>query len=542
MVSFRFNAVLAVLMITALLVTIPAFVVNAQRAERASVAPPHSGGTQAQGVSATPTTSSIAPDPPLATTQQQIMLGGKPLRYKTTAGLLPLRDEAGKLKATVFFTAYTRDEGASTAASTAKRPITFVFNGGPGSASLWLHLGLMGPKRVLMGDAGESLAPPYMLIPNEYTWLDETDLVFLDPVMTGFSRPAQGEEAKQFLGYEEDLASVGECIRLYLTRFERWSSPKFLAGESYGTTRAAGLAGYLQTRYNLYLNGVILISTILNFQTARFAPGNNDPYILFLPTYTAAAWYHKKLPPDLQAKNLKTVLQEVEVFALNEYAIALLQGSKLSKPAHQQVVEKLSRYTGLSPTYIEQTNLRIEIGRFTKELLRNERRTVGRLDSRFKGVDIDAAGERYEFDPSLDATISGPFTATVNYYLRSELAVGNEHVRWEIPFESLTGRVQPWNYNNVQNQYLNVAETLRRAMNKNPFMKVWVAAGYYDLATPYFASDYTFAQMHLDDDIRSNITQTYYEAGHMMYIHSASLRQLKSDCVKFFRSALNSSK
>lgn len=468
-------------------------------------------------------------EPQLSVTQHQITLGGKVLRYKVTAGYMLMRDEAGKAKANIFFTAYTRED----VGDVSKRPLLFSFNGGPGSASLWLHLGLIGPKRVLMSDMGESLAPPYNLVDNEYTWLGETDLVFIDPVMTGYSRPAQGEDPKQFLGYTEDIASVGDFIRLYTTRNARWASPKFLAGESYGTTRAAGLSGYLQNRYNLYLNGIMLISTILNFQTARFQPGNDLPYMLFLPTYTATAWYHKRLSPELQQKPLKAVLAEAEQFALGDYALALLQGSKLSETTHKSVVERLAKLTGLTPQYVEESNLRIEISRFTKELLRSERRTVGRLDSRFKGIDRDAAGERGEFDPSLDATISGPFTATVNDYLRRQLGVKND-----LPFESLTGRVQPWNYNNVQNQYLNVGETLRQAMAKNPFMKVWFASGYYDFATPYFASDYTVNQLQLDPSLQPNITQTYYEAGHMMYIYKPALVQLQSDFVKFIRAAL----
>jgi carboxypeptidase C (cathepsin A) len=510
---------------------LPAFVVLAP-AQQSAKSSPVDGKSESKDAPKAP--SKFDPDPPLAVTQHQITIGGKPLRYKASAGFLPLRDESGKIKATMFVTAYTKED----VSDVAKRPVTFVFNGGPGSASLWLHIGLMGPKRVLMGNDGESLAPPYSIVANEYTWLDETDLVFIDPVMTGFSRPAAGEEAKQFLGYEEDLAAVGECIRSYTSRNNRWSSPKFLAGESYGTTRAAGLSGYLQTRYNFFLNGVVLISTILNFQTARFAPGNNDPYILFLPTYAATAWCHKRLAPELQQKDLKSLLDEVERFASTDYALALWQGTKLPDAARKQVVERIARYTGLSPQYVEQSNLRISQGRFCKELLRTERRTVGRLDSRFKGIDIDAAGENIEFDPSLNATISGPFTTMINHYLRGELAVGNDNARWELPFESLTGRVQPWNYSNVQNQYLNVAETLRSAMSKNPFMKVWVASGYYDFATPYFAADYTLRQMQLDPVLQGNISQTYYEAGHMMYIHKPSLVQLKTDFVKFLRAAI----
>lgn len=473
-------------------------------------------------------TSKIAGDQGLSITRHQRSISGKIVKYTASSGYMPMRDEAGKHKANIFFTAYTRDD----VNDITKRPVTFVYNGGPGSASLWLHLGALGPRRVLMGKDGEMLPPPFQVIDNEWSWLDETDLVFIDPVMTGYSRPAPGEEAKQFLGYQEDITSVGDFIRLYTTRYTRWLSPKFLCGESYGTTRSAGLAGYLQDRYNLYINGTMLISSILNFQTARFTPGNDLPYILFLPTYTATAWYHKRLAPELQ-KDLRATLAECEKFALGEYAQALMLGSKAPEAIRSSVTRQLARFTGLSQQYVEQTNLRIDIMRFTKELLRQERRSVGRLDSRFKGLDRDAAGERFDYDPSLSATISGPFAAAVNDYLRRDLKVKND-----LPYEALTGRVQPWNYNNVQNQYLNVAETLRDAMSKNPYLKVWVANGYYDLATPYFATDYTFHHLGIEPMLEKNVTMTYYEAGHMMYIHQPSLQQLKQDVVRFIQSAI----
>ncbi|MFC0182678.1 S10 family peptidase [Pseudarcicella hirudinis] len=413
-----------------------------------------------------------------------------------------------------------------------KRPVTYTFNGGPGSASVWLHMGCIGPKRILMSDKGESLAPPYKYVNSEYSWLDKTDLVFIDPVNTGYSRAAQGEDEKQFLGYTGDIESVGEFIRLYTVKYGRWASPKFLAGESYGTTRAAGLSGYLQDKFNMYINGVALISSILNFQTARFEKGNDLPYPLFLPTYTAMAWYHKKVAPEYQGDLLKT-LREVENFALNDYTLALTKGDMLPEMEKNRIIEKLSKFTGLSQAYIRNTDMRIEISRFVKELLRTEGKTAGRLDGRFTGTDFDNAGERNEFDPSLDATISGPYSASINHYLRQELKYEND-----LPYLVLTGRVQPWSYNNVQNQYLNVAETLRQAMAKNPYLKVWVGAGYYDLATPYFAAEYTVAHMGLKPEQRKNVNFTYFEAGHMMYIHKESLIKLKKDADKFYDEAL----
>lgn len=458
-------------------------------------------------------------------TRHQVTINGKAVSYTATAGYMVMKDEDGNHKANIFYVAYAK-EGEP---NTAKRPITFTFNGGPGSSSVWLHLGAVGPKRVVMSDIGESPPPPYALEDNQYSWLDLTDLVFIDPVTTGFSRPAVGEDPKQFHGYQQDLESVGEFIRLYTSKNGRWMSPKFLAGESYGTTRAAGLAGYLQDRYGMYMNGIILISSILNFETARFDVGNDLPYVLFLPTYTATAWYHKQLAPDLQ-QDLQAALREAREFASNAYSLALMKGDKLDGDERNAVVAQLSRFTGLSKDYVERTNLRIVIHRFTKELLRDKRRTVGRLDSRFTGIDRDAAGERGEFDPSYDATIYGPYTAMLNDYLKKELKVENE-----LPYEILTGRVQPWPMS--QGSYLNVAEPLRKAMSANDHLKVFVGCGYYDLATPFAASEYTFDHLQLDPSLRGNITISYYESGHMMYIHKPSLVQLKSDIATFYKNA-----
>jgi carboxypeptidase C (cathepsin A) len=458
--------------------------------------------------------------------EHSVRIGGRKIDYTATAGTILLKEEDGKAKASVFYIAYTRD-GVS---DLSQRPLTFSFNGGPGSSSVWLHLGLLGPKRVLMDQEGKALPPPYKLVENEYSLLDVTDLVFIDPVTTGFSRAAPGEKDKQFHGIREDVQSVGEFIRLYTTRHQRWASPKFLIGESYGTTRAAGLAGFLQQRHGLYLNGIMLVSSILNFQTARFDTGNDLPYILFLPTYTATAWYHQRLPADLQA-DLRQTLDEVEAFAAGPYTLALMKGDRLTDAERAQVVEKLARYTGLSPAYIERTNLRINIMRFTKELLRAQRRTVGRLDSRFTGIDRDAAGERIESDPSM-AAILGPYTGALNHYLRSELKFESD-----LPYEILTGRVRPWSYAQFENRYVNVAETLRRAMTQNPSLRVFVANGYYDLATPYFATRYTFDHLGLDPTLRDHVQMGYYQAGHMMYIHQPSLQQLKQDLAVFVRAA-----
>lgn len=465
------------------------------------------------------------PDPPLAVASHRITVAGKPLAYTSTTGYMILRDDYGKARAKIFFVYYKKD--GVTDPST--RPITFSFNGGPGSASMWVHMGTIGPKRIALTDFGDAPVPPYQIVDNDNTWLDETDLIFIDPVMTGYSRPADGVDKKEFTGYEEDIEAVGQFIHKAVSRFERWNSPKFIAGESYGTTRATGLSGYLQKQYGMYLNGIALISSILNFETARFQKGNDLPYALFLPTYSAIAWYQKQLSPEY--KELKPLLAEVEKFALGEYSTALLKGDALTDAEKQSVVDKLSKYTGLDKEYIIETNYRIQIRRFVKELRRDEDKTVGRLDGRFTSTDYDAAGENYEFDPA-DAAITGPFGMAINDYVRRTLKYEND-----LPY-IMGGQVRPWNYNNVQNQYLNTSETLREAMHMNPYLKVHIFNGYYDLATPYFATDYTVNHMFVDESLRGNISQSFYEAGHMMYIHKASREQMKKDAVAFIRSAV----
>ncbi|MCZ6835531.1 MAG: peptidase S10 [Planctomycetota bacterium] len=461
-------------------------------------------------------------------THHGVTINGQRIRYTATAGTITLTDEDGTERGDMFFIAYEKEDTQDFAT----RPITFSFNGGPGSSSVWLHLGTLGPRRVLMGDVGNLLPPPWKLGENAHSILDATDLVFIDPIMTGYSRPKPGEDKSQFHGYNEDVESVGEFIRLWVTKHKRWESPKFLIGESYGTTRAAGLAGYLASRYDMFLNGIMLVSSVLNFQTLRFSRGNDLPYLMYLPTYTATAWYHGKLDPDLQ-RDLQQTLKAVEQFTLNEYSVALMKGDALEDSERTRIVQQLARFTGLSETFIEQSNLRLGQSRFCKELLRDEGNTAGRLDSRFRGLDFDDAGDRYDFDPSM-AAISGPYSATLNHYLRADLKFEDDRV-----YEILGGRVRPWNYDNVQNEYLNVAETLREAMTENPFLKVFVANGYYDLATPYFATTYTFNHMNLDSTLRDHVSMAYYEAGHMMYIHEPSLAQLKIDLTEFIHNASN---
>ncbi|HTP11195.1 MAG TPA: peptidase S10 [Anaerolineae bacterium] len=476
----------------------------------------------------------------LVTTEHRFTLNGQEITYTVTTGTLVLKEESEKSgdkageaegekpKATVFFVAYTRTD----IEDTTRRPITFSFNGGPGSASVWLHLGALGPRRVAMGDVDQLLPPPYGLTDNAYSVLDVTDLVFIDPMLTGYSRPVVGEKAKDFLNFKKDIESVGDFIRLYTTRYQRWLSPKFLIGESYGTTRAAGLSGYLQERHGLYLNGIMLVSSILDFGTAEAHPGNDLPYILYLPTYAATAWYHQRLKGRFQ-RDLHKLLAEVEQFALTDYASTLLRGASVPAKTRAVIIEQLAAYTGLSTDYLDRVNLRIEIMRFTKELLRNQHRTVGRLDSRFTGIDRDSGGEMFEHDPSMSAT-SGPFTAAFYDYVRRELKFESD-----LPYEVLNFKAnEQWSFAQHENRYVEVAETLRKAIAINPHLKIFVANGYFDLATPYFATEYTFNHLSLDPSLQSNIVMGYYEAGHMMYVHEPSLAKLKQDLAAFIPSAL----
>ncbi|MDG2381508.1 MAG: peptidase S10 [Pirellulaceae bacterium] len=465
-----------------------------------------------------------APKEKLKTTEHTVKIAGKEIKYTATAGQLVMKSDDGKAKANVFFVAYTRN-GTS---NLAERPISFCFNGGPGSSSVWLHMGMLGPRTVKFPADATPLKPPYRAEDNPYSLLDATDLVFIDPVSTGYSRPANDEKKNQFHGFHEDLRSVGQFIHDYTTRFQRWSSPKYLIGESYGGLRAAGLAGQLRDRYNMELNGVVLISAVVDFSTLRFSTNNDLPYILFLPSYTATAWYHKALPADLQKLSLDELLKQSEAFAIGPYASGLLQGDAVAEAERNSLIEQFSRLSGLSSEYVERSNLRVSMSRFGKELLRDRGLTIGRFDSRYTGIDRDDAGERYEYDAS-GAAFFGPFTAVMNDYLRSELEYEDDRV-----YEILTGNVFPWSYNSFENRYVDASEMLRQAMIANPHLKLFAACGYYDLATPFFAMDYTINHLGLSPVRTGNITQTYYPAGHMMYVHEPSMKQLRADLLKWY--------
>lgn len=476
-----------------------------------------------------------APDPAddLVTTAHTLTAGRRKLRYTATAGRVVLRQEVvtdGKFdghhpKSEVFLTAYTLDD-----ADPATRPVTFAFNGGPGSSSVWLHLGVLGPRRAVSGDAGDLAPPPYELVDNPDSLLAHSDLVFIDPMSTGYSRAVKGEKPGDHLGFQGDLESVGEVIRLWTTRNGRWLSPKFLAGESYGTTRAGGLALHLQKRHGLYLNGLMLISSVLDFATLDFTEGNDLPYSLFLPSYAAIAHYHG-LHGD---RPLSEVLAEAEEFASRDYPWALSRGSRLSAQEREATVAKLAELTGLSPDYVDRVDMRIEHMRFFTELLRDRRLTVGRLDGRFTGWEADYGRETMSEDPASNA-IMGPYTAAINHYVRVELGYSND-----LPYEVLSlDAHRAWSFKEFENSHVTVADRLASAMRANPHLKVHVASGYLDGATPYFATEHTLAHLGIPEELRGNIEVAYYPAGHMMYVHEASRKQQSKDLAAFVKKSSN---
>ena len=452
-------------------------------------------------------------------TKKTYVIAGKTMSFTVETGYLAWKDDKNEQKANVFYTAYIKDgeqEG--------KRALCFAFNGGPGSSSLWLHLGCIGPKRIVLDDLGNATAPPYELTNNESSWLDLTDIIFIDPVGTGFSRPTKGEKDAQFYGYKNDISSVGEFIRLYLNKQKRWASPKYIVGESYGTSRAAGLSKYLIDQHGIYLNGIVLISTTLDFETFREYDNNDLSFLCYLPSITASSFYHHKLAPGLELDLTKS-LGKVESFIYNYYANALLKGSLLSQIEKDKIADSLSYYTGLSKAYILKSNLRIPSWRYRKALLNDSSKSIGRFDSRLVIPETDDLDDDCANDASF-TKIRGAFSSSINYYLRSELQYNND-----LPY-NIIGNVSPWEYAN--GKYLNVMPDLSDAMIQNPDMKVWVASGYFDLATPYFGAKYALNHANIPVSLRKNITTTYYEAGHMMYLYKPCLEQIKKDAIRFF--------
>ncbi|MBM7070458.1 peptidase S10 [Shewanella sp. 202IG2-18] len=455
-----------------------------------------------------------------------VRINGDKVSYKTIAGGTLLKNDKQEAVANMFSTTYLRTD----VKKSAKRPVTFVFNGGPGSASIWLHLGIYGPKRVeVPAGAKDDGAAPYKLVKNEYSLLDVTDLVFIDPIGTGVSHVVGKGENKDFWGVKQDAKSIAQFIQQWLTKHNRWNSPKYLAGESYGTTRAAAVTQELQGGWtDVSLNGVMLISSILDFTHARYQPGNNQPYLGFLPTMAATAFYHGKVSAEDKALGLEAFIEQSRQFALNDYATALVKGNRLSADEKQRVLNELARFTGLKESYLNALNLRVNAFRYEKELLRDQHKTVGRLDSRFIGNDYDSGGERFDADPS-GYGIDGAYTAAINHYLANDL-----NVKLERPFTVLSSDVfRKWDWKIGRSMsFVNVAPYLGKAQRENSQFKIFVANGYYDFATPFFATENTIADNGIDP---SRVEMKYYQAGHMMYIEPSELKQLSEDLRSFYK-------
>ena len=451
------------------------------------------------------------------------MVNGPNFDYRVTAETiaLPKPDEPGKDRAKIFYISYEIE-------SDKPRPIAFCFNGGPGSSSVWLHLGMLGPKRVELDAAGlgTTLAePPYGVVENEHSILEFCDLVFIDPVSTGFSRSEEKDDAKDFHGLEGDIESVGAFIHQYCSKHGRWDSAKYLIGESYGGIRAAGLANHLQSRYGMYLNGLVLVSAVVDFGTLRFGQGNDNPYVFFLPCYAAVAKYHGQI----EGESPEVVYREALEFANGEYHAALFAGSTLSAEKRGAIIEKLVRFTGLTADEIDRANLRLGSSYFRKLMMREEGKSVGRFDARVVGIDADKAGNYPDYDAS-SAVIMGPFSTAMNAYLREEIGVESEEV-----YEFITGKVHPWDYKPFTNRYVHLGDRLTAAMTNNSHLRIFVAAGYYDLATPPAAIEHTLSHLEIDPSLRENIVVRYYDGGHMMYTNLSELEKMKADLAQFIR-------
>jgi len=461
-------------------------------------------------------------------THQQATINGRVLRYTATAGRLPIKRADGKIEAEMFFVAYTLD-----GENAAPRPLTFAFNGGPGSASVWLHMGALGPRRVVLQPQGFMPASPYHLQDNQHSLLDKSDLVLVDAIATGWSRAEDEATTKKFLGVQGDLDAFGEFIRLYITRYGRWGSPLFLFGESYGTTRAAGLAGYLAER-GISFNGIVLLSTAMDFQTLEFQKNNDLPYILIIPSYTMIAAYHHKLAPELTQDLVKT-RAEVEQWASTTYAQALAKGDAMSAQERQSVIDQMARYTGLSKQVIDDANLRIDVAQFTHYLLIDQKLRVGRLDGRFTGPDPQGLMDTPFYDPT-ESALMPPFTSMFNNYVRNDLGY-----KTDMPYYVFAlgeGLWRHWDWGSAVKGFPDTATALCEAMVKDPYLKVMVLEGYDDLATPYYAADYVINHLDLPPNFRKNISVETYDSGHMAYVNEQALGKMKQDTVRFMDASM----
>jgi len=466
---------------------------------------------------------------PPVVTHHVITVGGTALHYTATAGRLPIKDPSGAIEAEMFFVAYTLD-----GQDPSRRPLTFAFNGGPGSASLWLHMGALGPRKVVLAKEGMMPASPYRLMDNPETPLDKTDLVLVDAIGTGYSRPASMEKGKKFWGLKGDIESFGEFVRMYISRYERWSSPLYILGESYGTTRAAGIAGFLSQR-GISFNGIVLLSTVIDFETLEITSRNDLACVLTLPSYTMIAAYHKRLAPELMQDMSKT-RQEVEHWASTDYAAALAKGDALTPQERATMIDQVARYTGLPKNIVDLANLRISVGVFTHWLLADQKLRVGRLDGRYTGPDPNGFFGTDFYDPTGAATAPA-FTSVFNDYVRRELGY-----KTDLPYYVSAGHIstshednfwEKWEWGSAIEGFPDTATPLRAAMVKDPYLKVLVMEGYYDLATPFYAAEYTMNHLDLAPEYRKNISFATYEAGHMMYVRESELAKVKKDVSAF---------
>jgi carboxypeptidase C (cathepsin A) len=459
------------------------------------------------------------PTEQISVTKHSIKLNGTALNYTAFAGFLPILNESGKTEANMFFAAYFKDQQDKS-----QRPISFAFNGGPGSSSVWLHLGCLGPQRVILQNNGPN--SPYTIIDNQYTWLDLSDIVFIDPIGTGFSYAADKSREKKFFEVEKDISSVASFIRFFLTKYQRWPSPKYLVGESYGTLRAVGLLNYLPKEYGIKIDGVALISSALNFEMITFKKGNDLPFALYLPSYTAAAWYHKKLSWDLQGDMEKT-LKNAQSWADKDYLLLLEKGDNLSESQRSEITCKLSRYTGLSSDFIRKNNYRIDVGSFITELLADKNLQLGLMDSR---ITTNAVPHSEDFEDPSFLSVKTTFVTAFNDYLARNLDFNTV-----MPYKSLSMKVNSsWQWGSASSGFVDFSGSLARAINANDKLKVFAAMGYYDLTTPFRTQEYVFDHLGLHKAQKKNIIYSYYPSGHQLYTSEDSLKKLKTDIIAFY--------
>ncbi|HXJ15973.1 MAG TPA: peptidase S10 [Candidatus Polarisedimenticolia bacterium] len=486
---------------------------------------------ETKAAEAKPAPEAAVPKEESSVTEHTIRIGGQTIPYKATASTILLKNDKGEPIASIFSIAYVRTD----VKDSAKRPVAFLYNGGPGSASLWLHMGAFGPRRVLTKNAAPTGPAPYQVVDNANCLLDKADLVFIDPVGTGFSRAVGKGQNKDFWGVDQDMKSLAQFLGIWVNRNNRWNSPKFLIGESYGTFRSVALANYLQSHDGMYINGIVLISSVLNINTLEFYTADDMPYIFYVPSYAASAWYYKTLknrPDDLNA-----FLKEARAFAATEYAAALMKGASLGDAEKAEVAKKLSAFTGLSEEYLINANLRVRLSQFEAELERSRKLTVGRYDARYSGPTYDLLTEHAEYDPSYIA-VNGAFTAAINEYLREELKFSSELTYETLSYE--VNRHWDWKHNAGPDGgpgVPSVNDDLVNAFRSNPSLQVEIENGFFDLATPFFATEYTMDHLGLPATMRSRIHLDYYDSGHMIYLNEEELPKLKNNVANFIGGA-----